>query len=92
LSSLAANPPVVQPWQVPIALVDLVKIQDANWDLLITRVRSNSAHCVILGEGVDSALSTQIIPFINGINHVARIAELADADTDLTRLGIEHLL
>ena len=34
----------------------------------------------------------QIIPFINGINHVAKIAELADADIDLTRLGIQHLL
>ncbi len=86
-----ANPPEVQNWHVPIALVDLVKIKDANWDILVTRV---SVH---RGPG-DIHLSNfyekliQIIPHINGINHVARIAELADADDDLTQLCIEHLL
>lgn len=34
----------------------------------------------------------KILPFIDGINHVKRIAQLADADLELTRQGIEHLL
>lgn len=32
------------------------------------------------------------MPFIDGINSVRRISELADADYKLTRKGIEHLL
>ncbi|KAE8205384.1 hypothetical protein A4X06_0g3777 [Tilletia controversa] len=34
----------------------------------------------------------KIFPFINGVNHVKRIAELADADLALTRQCMEHLL
>lgn len=34
----------------------------------------------------------KIIPFVNGVNHVKRIAQLADADLELSRQCIEHLL
>jgi hypothetical protein len=34
----------------------------------------------------------KVLPFIDGINHVKRIAQLADADLELTRQCIEHLL
>lgn len=34
----------------------------------------------------------QIVPFIDGINSVKRISELADADYTLTKKCIEHLL
>ena len=34
----------------------------------------------------------QICPFIDGINHVSRIARLANCDPTLTRLAISHLL
>ncbi|PWN31103.1 NPR2-domain-containing protein [Jaminaea rosea] len=33
-----------------------------------------------------------VYPYINGINHVKRIAQLADADLELTRQCMEHLL
>lgn len=34
----------------------------------------------------------KVLPFVNGINHVKRISQLADADIELTRQCIEHLL
>lgn len=34
----------------------------------------------------------KVLPFINGVNHVKRIAQLADADTGLTRQCVQHLL
>ncbi|KDN48883.1 NPR2-domain-containing protein [Tilletiaria anomala UBC 951] len=34
----------------------------------------------------------KIVPFVDGINHVKRIAQLADADIGLTRQCMEHLL
>lgn len=34
----------------------------------------------------------KVLPFVDGINHVKRIAQLADADLELTRQCIEHLL
>ncbi|KAK0560949.1 Nitrogen permease regulator 2 [Tilletia horrida] len=34
----------------------------------------------------------KIFPFIDGVNHVKKIAELADADLGLTRQCMEHLL
>lgn len=35
---------------------------------------------------------TRIIPYIDGVNSVAQIAELADTDLSLTRKAIQHLL
>ncbi|UZJ51300.1 hypothetical protein CBS101457_000620 [Exobasidium rhododendri] len=34
----------------------------------------------------------KVLPFIDGVNHVKRIAQLADSDLELTRQCIEHLL
>lgn len=34
----------------------------------------------------------RILPFIDGVNHVKRIAQLADADLGLTRACLEHLM
>lgn len=34
----------------------------------------------------------RILPFIDGVNHVKRIAQLADADLGLTRACMEHLM
>ncbi|PWN45415.1 nitrogen permease regulator 2, partial [Ceraceosorus guamensis] len=65
-----ANPPPVYEWQVPLALIDLARYADANWDLTMAK----------------------IFPFIDGINHVKRISQLADADIDLAISCMEHLL
>lgn len=64
------NPPPIQDWDVPVALLDLLSRVDGNWDLTLRR----------------------ILPFIDGVNHVKRIAQLADADLGLTRAALEHLL
>lgn len=34
----------------------------------------------------------RIVPWINGVNSVKRISELADVRTDLVRVGCQHLL
>ncbi|KAJ3907401.1 nitrogen permease regulator 2-domain-containing protein [Lentinula edodes] len=59
------NPPAVKDWMVPIALINLVRRIEDNWDLTMSKV------CV---------------------NHVSRIAHLADCDVTLTREAISHLL
>ncbi|KDQ17467.1 hypothetical protein BOTBODRAFT_105417, partial [Botryobasidium botryosum FD-172 SS1] len=64
------NPPEVDDWQVPIALLNLERRRDRNWDLAITKV----------------------CPHINGVNHVRKIAELADVSPEATRLCMQHLL
>lgn len=37
-------------------------------------------------------ISLQVSEHINGVNHVSRIAELADADIDCVRLCVQHFL
>lgn len=64
------NPPPINDWDVPVALLDLLSRVDGNWDLTLRR----------------------ILPFIDGVNHVKRIAQLADADLSLTRACLEHLI
>ncbi|KAJ8078899.1 Nitrogen permease regulator 2 [Marasmius tenuissimus] len=64
------NPPPVHDWMVPLALINLTKRIEDNWDLTMAKVCRH----------------------INGINHVSRIAALADCDIKLTRAAISHLL
>ncbi|KAF9246297.1 nitrogen permease regulator 2-domain-containing protein [Melanogaster broomeanus] len=64
------NPLPVRDWQVPLALINLSKRMEANWDLTMKKVCEH----------------------INGVNHVSRIAQLADCDLELTRQAISHLL
>ncbi|KAJ6502441.1 nitrogen permease regulator 2-domain-containing protein [Mycena sanguinolenta] len=64
------NPPPVKDWMVPLALINLTKRIEDNWDLTMVRV----------------------CRYIDGVNHVSRIAHLADCDLALTRLAISHLL
>ncbi|KZT26401.1 NPR2-domain-containing protein [Neolentinus lepideus HHB14362 ss-1] len=64
------NPSPVKDWDVPLALINLAKRIEPNWDLTIGKV----------------------IKHIDGVNHVSRIAYLADCDLDLTREAISHLL
>ncbi|KAI5121666.1 hypothetical protein M0805_002742 [Coniferiporia weirii] len=64
------NPPEVKDWAVPVALINLKKRIEDNWDLTMSKV------CL----------------YIDGTNHVSRIAYLADCDLDMTRKAIQHLL
>ncbi|KAG8876706.1 Nitrogen permease regulator 2 [Tulasnella sp. 331] len=64
------NPPQVDDWQVPVALINLEKRVEPNWDLTVAKV----------------------VQYINGVNHVRKIADLADTDPSLTRKCMEHLL
>ncbi|KAJ3796946.1 nitrogen permease regulator 2-domain-containing protein [Lentinula aff. detonsa] len=64
------NPPAVKDWMVPIALINLVRRIEDNWDLTMAK----------------------ICRYIDGINHVSRIAHLADCDIKLTHEAISHLL
>ncbi|TFK42397.1 nitrogen permease regulator 2-domain-containing protein [Crucibulum laeve] len=64
------NPPLVHDWMVPLALINLSKRIEDNWDLTMSKV----------------------CKYVDGTNHVARIAHLADCDIALTRQAISHLL
>lgn len=64
------NPPPVHDWLVPLALINLSKRVEDNWDLSLLKVTN----------------------FIDGTNHVSRIAYLADCDIQVTRQAISHLL
>ncbi|KAF8163494.1 nitrogen permease regulator 2-domain-containing protein [Crassisporium funariophilum] len=64
------NPPQVKDWMVPLALINLAKRIEENWDLTMIKV----------------------CKYVDGINHVSRIAYLADCDLSLTRQAISHLL
>ncbi|KAL0946635.1 hypothetical protein HGRIS_012831 [Hohenbuehelia grisea] len=64
------NPPPVKDWMVPVALINLTKRIEPNWDLTMAKV----------------------CRFIDGVNHVPKIAHLADCDIELTRQAISHLL
>lgn len=73
-----ANPPPVNDWDVPVSLLDLGKMSVGQ---------APSA----LGSSWDLTMAS-IYPFVDGINHVKRISQLADADLELTRQCMEHLL
>ncbi|KAG6832331.1 hypothetical protein H0H87_001972 [Tephrocybe sp. NHM501043] len=64
------NPPQVKDWMVPLALINITKRIEDNWDLTMVKV----------------------VKYIDGTNHVSRIAHLADCDIGLTRQAISHLL
>ncbi|KIY53935.1 nitrogen permease regulator 2, partial [Fistulina hepatica ATCC 64428] len=64
------NLSAVEDWMVPVALINLQRRVQENWDLTMVK----------------------IYEFINGVNHVSRIAHLADCDVNLTRQAITHLL
>jgi hypothetical protein len=64
------NPPAVNNWDVPVALINIEKRMDENWDLSMAR----------------------ICRYVDGVNHVKKIAELADVDLELGRMCVQHLL
>lgn len=64
------NPPPVSDWMVPVALINLKKAVEDDWDLTMVK----------------------ICKYIDGTNHVSKIAHLADCDPVLTREAISHLL
>lgn len=78
-----ANPPPVNDWDVPVSLLDLGGRMGG--------LRSDNAHVRGETSNWDLTMAT-IYPFIDGINHVKRISQLADADLELTRQCMEHLL
>ncbi|TCD61809.1 Nitrogen permease regulator 2 [Steccherinum ochraceum] len=64
------NPPQVKDWMVPLALINLTRRVESNWDLTMVKV----------------------CKYIDGTNHVSRIAALAEVDIDFAREAISHLL
>ncbi|KAI9771076.1 MAG: Nitrogen permease regulator 2 [Geoglossum simile] len=82
-------PPPVKSFHVPISTVQLEALMDVNWDLTMQKATapesSPSSKPPLL-------TPTKIVPYINGINSTRRVAELADADYNLVKKCIEHLL
>ncbi|KAK8208642.1 nitrogen permease regulator 2 [Phyllosticta capitalensis] len=73
-------PAPVHAWHVPLLTIDLE---------MYTSPSAKTNRCATLSS--DLTL-TRILPFIDGINSVASIAQLADTDLGLTRKAIQHLL
>ena len=82
-----ANPREVMIWDVPIAVTGLEAMKNGSWDVTLFKVGQTS-------HWKDWRLIrwSQVCTFIDGINHVKRIAELAEVDLTLARLCIQHLL
>jgi nitrogen permease regulator 2-like protein len=72
---------------VPLALINLNKRVEPNWDLTIAQARFPMDIC-----DTGNNMPFQVCKYIDGINHVSRIAYLADCDLELAREAIAHLL
>jgi hypothetical protein len=103
-SQIDSSPPDVQDWHVPTPLLDLKKLQEPNWDLTMTKARSSPSPfsfplyrhlCPSRKANPVSSPScapAQVVSYIDGIRHVKKIAECADATPHFTRVCIQHLL
>jgi hypothetical protein len=80
------NPPAVKDWMVPLALINLSKRIEDNWDLTMAKVWMTTRLTY------RNLRKRQVCRFIDGTNHVSRIAYLANCDLKLTRHAISHLL
>ena len=70
LFPLYPTPPRIEPWYVPLMVVNLDDMkEEESWDLTLLRV----------------------LPHINGINSVRRIADFANTDLKLVRKAIREL-
>ncbi|KAK7054766.1 Nitrogen permease regulator 2 [Paramarasmius palmivorus] len=81
------NPPHVHDWMVPVALINLSKRIEDNWDITMAKVHSSFESFHFGDMNI-----IQVCRHINGVNHISRIASLADCDIKLTRAAISHLL
>lgn len=90
LSPFYVNPPQIHNWDVPIAIAPLETKKHPSWDVTLFKV--SSRRCGQPSRWLRLALFKQICSFINGVNHVKRIAELAEVDLYLARLSIQHLV
>ncbi|RUS35583.1 hypothetical protein BC938DRAFT_474808 [Jimgerdemannia flammicorona] len=82
------NPPVVHDYQVPVYTVELQQLIDVNWDITM---RKGELNVRVVNFSLCYTLS-QIIGYINGVNHVKKIAEMADVATHWARKSMEHLV
>jgi hypothetical protein len=81
---------VVEDWHVPVPLIDFNKVKDDNWDITAQRVSVAAMQRSVVRPDVNRY--RQVSEHINGVNHVHRIAELAEADVDCVRLCVQHFL
>ncbi|SCZ96574.1 BZ3500_MvSof-1268-A1-R1_Chr4-4g07440 [Microbotryum saponariae] len=92
LSPFYANPKPIKNSDVPLAVCALEQMKHPSWDVTLYKVRA-SLLLPIPPELTRLAVHPpQICSFINGINHVKSIAELAQVDLHLARLSIQHLV
>lgn len=85
------DPPSVKDHMVPLLLANLRDTPLENWDLTTQQV-TGKPHQWLSNTNPHLPTLFQILPYINGINHVARIAAEADVETDLVKSCIQNLV
>lgn len=95
LSPFYANPQKINNWDVPVAIAPLETMKRRDWDVTLYKVSiepRKDGLFVIQPRVYLLTRFPQICSFINGVNHVRKIAELAEVDLHLARQSIQHLV
>lgn len=92
-----ANPPDVKIWDVPLAVANIEQMKSYSWDVTLFKVSEGlesrkSQDSELRKSATDRFTLAQICSFIDGVNHVKRVAELAEVDLYLARQCIQHLV
>jgi hypothetical protein len=77
---------LVQPYHVPVPIADLHGLFPSAGRKSIWNIETSEAH-----QDWDLALQ-KIIPYIDGVNYVKKIAKDADMDMDIVVKALQHLL
>lgn len=99
------DPPIVRPYVAAVLKSEFDNYVESQWDLTTLRV---CVYCTIENLlllllllhnllnlqmfPIKSRIYVQILPYINGFNHIARIASLADVALGLALQCIRHLI
>lgn len=88
------EPPIIQPYVAAVLNNEFNKYVHTQWDLTTLRVHCLNSHAFSLYNDINNKLRciSQILPYINGFNHMDRIAAMADVALGLVLDCIKHLI
>jgi hypothetical protein len=90
---VAAEPPPVFDHHVPVFTSEFSPLKQDYWDLTTKQVKMIFLRIIHLSKMISTlCLLIQVLPYIDGRSHVARIAIEADVDIGLVKACIQNLL